>query len=60
MSTVYLRYVDKQGHVSVMSHQCWDAERFLIERKKDWEKEDGTATQVNQDVYRRHNWNKHG
>jgi len=56
--TVYMRYVDKKGGVSVQSHQVWDKGRFLAARKADWEKEDGTATEVNQDTYRRHNWKK--
>ena len=55
---VYMRYVDAKGNVAVQSHQVWDKDRFLTRRKTDWEKEDGTATEVNQDVYKRHNWRK--
>jgi len=55
---LYMRYVDAKNKVSVQSHQVWDAERFLAQRKADWKKEGGTATEVNRDVYRRHNWAK--
>lgn len=60
MSTLYMRYTDAKNNVSIVSHQTWDAARFIASQKAAYEKEDGTATEVNQDVYRRHNWNKHG
>jgi hypothetical protein len=56
--TLYMRYVDAKNNVSVQSHQVWDRDRFLATRKADWEKEGGTATEVNQEVYRRHAWGK--
>lgn len=54
--TLYMRYVDKHGNVTVQAHQVWDKERFVEARQADQMKEGGSVTEVDADTYRRHNW----
>ena len=56
MSTLYMKYTDKRGGVSIQQHQVWDAARFIEAQVKSHKKEGGTALKTDQADYRDHNW----
>lgn len=57
--TVYMKYTDKKGSSSVQAHQVWPGkERFIALRKAEWEKEGGSAVEVDVQTYRTANWSK--
>lgn len=56
--TLYMKYSDKHGNVSIQQHQVWDRERFIHAQMTAHAKEGGTALPTDQEDYRDHNWSK--
>lgn len=51
-NSLYMRYVDKAGASHVMEHRVWDADRFVLSRRAQAQKDGGTAERISSSQYR--------
>jgi hypothetical protein len=56
--TLYMKYCDARGNVSIQQHQVWDKDLFVASQQKAYAKEGGSAVVTDAADYRDHNWTR--